>query len=126
MKETCSHSGIHDCCSQVEAGFEIVLQSTCNCVYIYTNLQSFVKHNKSFIELCLCVSRILRTAGLNGEVTATWQIIPSDTTVFTTTSTIVTFADGQSEAVINVQVRHTLIPDLLTLFVLNFSSLSLI
>ena len=49
--------------------------------------------------------RILRSAGLIGEVTATWRITPSDTTVFTTASTTVVFADGQSEAVITVQVR---------------------
>lgn len=48
--------------------------------------------------------RILRSAGLNGEVTATWQISPSDTAVFTTTSTVVIFADGQSEVVVTVQV----------------------
>ena len=51
--------------------------------------------------------RIVRSAGLNGEVTATWRISPSDTAVFTTTSTIVAFADGQSEAIVTVQVKHT-------------------
>lgn len=50
--------------------------------------------------------RILRSAGLNGEVTATWQIHPSDTSVFTTTSTVVTFTNGQSEALVTVQVSH--------------------
>lgn len=59
-----------------------------------------------YVVICLLCDRILRSAGLNGEVTATWQINPSDTAVFTTTSTIVTFADGQSEAIVTVQVNH--------------------
>ena len=51
------------------------------------------------------VYRILRSAGLIGEITATWQITPSDTAVFTTTSTTVVFADGESEVVVTVQVK---------------------
>ena len=51
------------------------------------------------------VCRILRSAGLIGEITATWRITPSDTAVFTTTSTTVVFADGESEVVVTVQVN---------------------
>ena len=53
--------------------------------------------------------RLLRSAGLNDQVTATWEISPSDTTIFTTTSSTVVFADGQSEATVTVQVRLILI-----------------
>ena len=55
--------------------------------------------------LYIMVCRILRSAGLIGEVTATWRISPSDTAVFTTTSTTVVFADGESEVIVVVQVN---------------------
>ena len=57
--------------------------------------------NPSILWFC----RILRSAGLIGEVTATWRISPSDTAVFTTTSTTVVFADGESEVIVMVQVN---------------------
>ena len=64
----------------------------------------YIQFSQRFL---FCFYRILRSAGLVGEVTATWQITPADTAVFTTASTVVTFADRQSEAVITVQVRYT-------------------
>ena len=49
-------------------------------------------------------TRLLRSAGLRGQVTVTWEISPGDTTVFGTISDTVVFTDGQAEATAVVQV----------------------